>query len=177
MSQNEPCPPVAPPSGGKKPFDKKKWRENKYSKKTKVDQWKGQREKSLKHRYFKMMRKHDGANANMAPLGSPKPASTLPAADTPSNPALDPTTAPNKKWHSIKQAKQEFEARQQKAEKRQKAEEKKKRQMERVEALKQYRQKKAEKFKILSQKTRKGQPVMAGRLELLLEKIQAQSNE
>jgi len=43
------------------------------------------------------------------------------------------------------------------------------------EALEAYKKKKMEKFKVLSKKTRRGQPVMAGRMQLLLEKIQKQS--
>ncbi|KAJ9583852.1 hypothetical protein L9F63_021804, partial [Diploptera punctata] len=43
---------------------------------------------------------------------------------------------------------------------------------ERKEALANYHNKKAEVFKILSRKTKKGQTVMKGRMELLLEKLQ-----
>ena len=43
---------------------------------------------------------------------------------------------------------------------------------ERVEALKEYKRKKEEKFKVLSRKTKRGQPVMGARMEMLLEKIQ-----
>lgn len=46
------------------------------------------------------------------------------------------------------------------------------RKAEREEALKKYREKKKNNFKVLSRKTRKGQPVMKGRLQLLAEKIQ-----
>ena len=47
-----------------------------------------------------------------------------------------------------------------------------KQKQEKEEALKKYREKKTEHFKKLSQKTKKGQPLMKGRLEILLEKIQ-----
>lgn len=40
------------------------------------------------------------------------------------------------------------------------------------EALNKYKQKKTEKYKKLSKKTKKGQPVMKYRLEMLLEKIE-----
>jgi len=43
---------------------------------------------------------------------------------------------------------------------------------EREEALKKYREKKLQNYKVLSKKTKKGQPVMKGRIEMLLEKIQ-----
>ena len=47
--------------------------------------------------------------------------------------------------------------------------------VERQEAIKEYKTKKAERYKILSKKTSKGQPLMAGRMEMLLEKIKATS--
>jgi hypothetical protein len=65
-----------------------------------------------------------------------------------------------------------FEQRQEKAAK---AAAKAERQRQRQNALDNYKKKKTERFKMLSKKTRKGQPVMAGRMQLLLEKIQAQS--
>lgn len=43
---------------------------------------------------------------------------------------------------------------------------------ERKDALKKYKETKAEKYKKLSKKTKKGQPVMKDRLEMLLQKIQ-----
>lgn len=43
---------------------------------------------------------------------------------------------------------------------------------EREEALRKYKEKKLRNFKLLSKKTKKGQPVMKGRIEMLLEKIQ-----
>lgn len=45
---------------------------------------------------------------------------------------------------------------------------------EREEALKKYKEKRMQTYKQLSRKTRKGQPVMNVRLEMLLEKIQQQ---
>ena len=58
------------------------------------------------------------------------------------------------------------------AEKKQKADEKKAKFLSRQKAIEEYKRKKAEKFKEISKKTRKGQPVMAGRMKLLLDKIQ-----
>lgn len=55
---------------------------------------------------------------------------------------------------------------------REKTEENARAKAEREEALKKYQEKKIHTFKVLSQKTKKGQPVMKGRLEMLLEKIQ-----
>ena len=77
---------------------------------------------------------------------------------------------------SYKNAKLEFERRKKLAEKAQKADERKQHYLDKQAAIKAYREKKAERFKILSKKTSKGQPLMAGRMELLLEKIRAQES-
>ena len=45
---------------------------------------------------------------------------------------------------------------------------------EKEEALKKYKEKRMQTYKKLSRKTKKGQPVMKDRLEMLLEKIQQQ---
>ena len=74
---------------------------------------------------------------------------------------------------SFKTTKLEFQQRKKKAERMEKAAEKKRQHEERVEALKEYKKKKEEKFKVLSRKTKRGQPVMAARMEMLLEKIQS----
>ncbi|GFT64482.1 hypothetical protein NPIL_210081 [Nephila pilipes] len=47
---------------------------------------------------------------------------------------------------------------------------------EREEAITRYKEKKLENFKKLSQRTKRGQPVMKGRLEILLEKIKKTVN-
>ena len=48
---------------------------------------------------------------------------------------------------------------------------------EKEEALKKYKEKKMQTYKKLSKKTKKGQPVMKDRLEMLLEKIQQQVSQ
>lgn len=74
----------------KKPFDKKKWRNEKYSKKVKgkliycaifvfvvhkrkclsVDQWQDKRKKYIQSKYFRMLQKEGKVNnPNMVPLG------------------------------------------------------------------------------------------------------------
>lgn len=55
--------------------------------------------------------------------------------------------------------------------KKQKREEKLKKKKEIQEALERYKQRKAEVYKKLSKKTKKGQPLMKERLELMLEKV------
>uniref|UniRef100_A0A1E1WEG8 rRNA-processing protein FYV7 n=2 Tax=Pectinophora gossypiella TaxID=13191 RepID=A0A1E1WEG8_PECGO len=75
----------------------------------------------------------------------------------------DPFLKAKEKYNKVKQEKLEKQQQIEKAreEKRQKLEE--------------YKKKKQERFKKLSKKTKKGQPVMTGRLELLLEQIQKSS--
>ena len=78
---------------------------------------------------------------------------------------------PTKK--SYRQAKEDFERRKKVAEKKQKAEDRRQRFAQKQEALQKYKSKKAERFKVLSKKTSKGQPLMSGRIEMLLDKIKA----
>ncbi|KAF8786415.1 thyroid transcription factor 1-associated protein 26-like [Argiope bruennichi] len=70
----------------------------------------------------------------------------------------------------FKRAMHEYERRKAIKEERKLMKEAKKK--EREEALRKYTEKKRENFKKLSQKTKWGQPVMRGRMEILLEKIQ-----
>ena len=85
----------------------------------------------------------------------------------------DKAESSQKKKKSYSQTKQEFERRKKQAENRQKEEDRKQKFIKRKEALEQYKAKKSEKFKVLSRKTSKGQPLMSGRIEMLLEKIKA----
>ncbi|NXA51081.1 TAP26 protein, partial [Nothocercus julius] len=75
-----------------------------------------------------------------------------------------------KKKTSHQKAKEEYEKI--KAERARKKEEAEKRQKQREEAQRLYRQKKMEVYKILSKKTKKGQPNLNLQMEYLLQKIQ-----
>ena len=133
----------------KKPFDKKKWRENKYSHKVKLEKWTENRNKAMQRKYFRMLKKETlGNGANAVPLGQ--------------------KSTPKK---SFKKTKEEFEKRKKQAERKQRIEEKQKRFKEKQEAIKLYKQEKNKKYKILSKKNKHGQPSMAGRMQLLYEKI------
>ncbi len=97
VSESGPSAASSSSSNTKKPFDKKKWRENKYSFKAKsktekqyshriylmiflssvpADRWQERRERGLQHRYNKMLKKSfgkqvkGGKNPNLEPLGS-----------------------------------------------------------------------------------------------------------
>ncbi|KAI8432640.1 hypothetical protein MSG28_013619 [Choristoneura fumiferana] len=154
----------------KKPFDKKAYRLKKYSKKYKLEQWEEQRKKVLLRNLQKEL-KNDEVTGTYKPktfdedvtdgqevgrfvrhpdfLGKENVAAKK-----------KPFLSAREKQEKIKQEKLEKQQQVQKA-----IEEKK-------QKLEAYRKKKQEKFKKLSRKTKKGQPVMTGRLELLLEKIQ-----
>nr|XP_053656514.1 thyroid transcription factor 1-associated protein 26 homolog [Cherax quadricarinatus] len=75
-----------------------------------------------------------------------------------------------KKTNSWQQARAEYHKKI--AEKEQMKEESAKRRKEIEEAKKKYQEKRLHRFKKLSQKTRKGQIVMSGRIELLLEQLE-----
>lgn len=75
-----------------------------------------------------------------------------------------------KKGSAFFKAKQEYQRKQE--EKKKRGEDAARIKAEREEALRNYREKKMRNFKVLSKKTRKGQPVMRGRIEMLLERIQ-----
>ena len=114
----------------KKPFDKKKWRENKYSHKAKVDKWTENRNKALQRKYFRMLKKENvGNGANAIPLGQKE--------------------VPKK---SYKKTKEEFEKRKKQAENKQKREEKEKKYKERQEAIKIYKQEKARNIRYLAKR-------------------------
>ncbi|CAG5027063.1 unnamed protein product [Parnassius apollo] len=154
---------------GKKTFDKKAYRLKKYSKKYKLKQWEEKRKKKLLYDYHKSIK-------NDPLLGSYKPKSfDEDNVDNPDigkfvrHPDLIKEAHKNKK-DAFQKAKEHYEKiKQEKVEKQRELE---KSRQERAEKIQEYKKKKQERFKKLSKKTKKGQPVMTGRLELLLEKIQ-----
>lgn len=155
----------------KKQFNKKRWRELHYSTKKKgkfllaikvefffsifkffflVEQWDEVRKKSLIKKYHKELKK-SGIN--------------VPVNTQPTN-----LNREEKKHSALQLAQEKYKKIQE--EKQRRKEELQRQKEERQAALEAYKKQKAMKFKKLSQKTRKGQPVMKGRMELLLEKIQ-----
>lgn len=144
-------------------FDKKKWRTHKYSKKAKVDQWQEKRKKYMESKYFRMLQREGKLNnPNLEPIGN---------SSKPKEKKEKEAASPKKK--SFRQTKEDFERRKKIAEKKQKADERRKKYEEKQEAIQKYKSKKAERFKVLSKKTSKGQPLMSGRIEMLLDKIKA----
>ncbi|XP_048484085.1 thyroid transcription factor 1-associated protein 26 [Plutella xylostella] len=164
----------------KKPFDKKTYRLKKYSKKYKLDQWEEQRKKKLLHNYYKEIQ-NDPASGSYKPINfdedqvdsnevgkfvrHPDAINKVSSAE---NVATNGTKPVKKDPYS--KAKEQFEKiKQQKIDKQKEIEKAKE---EKKQKMHEYKKKKQERFKKLSKKTKKGQPVMTGRMELLLEKIQ-----
>lgn len=115
-----------------------------------VEQWDEVRKKSLIKKYHKELKKS--------------------GIDIPVNTHSTNSTKKEKQPSAIQVAQEKYQKIQE--EKQRRREELQRQKEERQAALEAYKKKKAMKFKTLSQKTRKGQPVMKGRMELLLEKIQ-----
>lgn len=145
----------------KKPFDKKQWRLKKYSNKYKVEEWESKRKEFMTRRYNKELKKQstsfdvqkiyeEEANSNVE---EEKEEENL-----------------NKKKKTNRNFKEAVEDLQTAKEKRR--EEAEKRRAEKKAALEAYKKRKIEKNRILSKRTNRGQPIMKGRLELLLQQIQ-----
>lgn len=162
---------VSPENGqDKKPFDKKAYRLKKYSKKYKLDQWEEHRKKQLLRNYYKEV-KNEPATGSYKPINFDEDVtdSNQEVGRFVKHPDVlekekasrkDPFWQAKQQYNKIKQDKQR------------KKEEIEKAKEEKNQKLQEYKKKKQERFKKLSKKTKKGQPVMTGRLEMLLEKIQ-----
>ncbi|KAG7204408.1 hypothetical protein KM043_004850 [Ampulex compressa] len=143
----------------KKPFDKKRYRLQKYSNKYKINQWEERRKKATIRNFYKELQKEqrDTNGQKISALTANKHEEAKNA-------------SPKPKVSAFRKAKEEYLRK--KDEKRKKIAEALRTKAEREEALKKYKQKKMQTFKALNKKTKKGQPVMKDRLEMLLEKIQ-----
>ncbi|XP_068987727.1 thyroid transcription factor 1-associated protein 26 homolog [Bombus flavifrons] len=142
---------------GKKPFNKKEYRLQKYSNKYKVSQWEQRRKQAVLRGFYKQIGRDQQQNLKKLAFeandqnGHEKQQRKISAFHKAKQEFLDKR---NEKWR------QKEEASRVKA--------------EREEALKKYKEKRMQTYKQLSRKTKKGQPVMNVRLEMLLEKIQQQ---
>ncbi|XP_012225860.1 thyroid transcription factor 1-associated protein 26 homolog [Linepithema humile] len=141
-----------------KKFDKKKYRLQKYSNKYKINQWEERRKKAVLREFYKEVQKDQRNSAQ----------DSLNLSNTSKESEI--TSKSKKKGYAFYKAKQEYKRKLD--EKKTKIEDANRRKEEREEALKKYKEKKIRNFKVLSKKTKKGQPVMKGRVEMLLEKIQ-----
>ncbi|KAG8038461.1 hypothetical protein G9C98_006157 [Cotesia typhae] len=130
-------------------LDKKKYREAKYSNHYKVDKWVSKRKNVLLHEL-----------KNEAHV-SKKFIKSIASRDTRGNKNLDKIREKQANLQKERSAKKEEFIR---------------KTQERKEAIKKSKQKRFEAFKKLSKRTKKGQPVMKDRIEMLLQKIQASAN-
>lgn len=155
----------------KKPFDKKLFRLKKYSKKYKLQQWEDQRKKTLLREYHRSLKGVNEPKWNVAKIYEEDDLeSEQIKADTVRNDNTvndeekpkqrKPFLKPHERFQKIKEEKQK------------KKEEMLQRQAEREKAIKQANKERYERNKKLSQKTKKGQPIMRYRMEMLLEKIE-----
>ncbi len=149
-----------PVSTEKKPFNKKSYRYRKYSNKAKVDEWKKKRENYMHHKYKKLLRKEAKAGGSQPENEAEKrrPAHNRPWAKK------QHKGGPKKKAGGTEDGDDTDAAAASRAEK----------EKEKQEARERMKAKKAKRSQVLGARTKKGQPLMGGRIELLLEKIQQQ---
>lgn len=156
----------------KKPFDKKAYRLKKYSKKYKLEQWEEQRKKRLMRDYQKEL-KHEIVSGTYKPVSFDEDVTDGSLGKYVRHPDII-----EKEKVAIKTKRDPFQRAKEQYNKVKQEKERKKQEIERVkeernQKLQEYKKKKHERFKKLSKKTKKGQPMMMGRLELMLEKIQS----
>ena len=142
------------PPTEKKPFNKQRWREKKYGHSHKVEKWKENHKNAAKMKYQRLLKKEQKNNPNFVYVKKDQNKHST----DPRSSKLNEKDIYNQKVSSKELKKQEFL----------------KKQQEKSEAIKKYKEKKIERFKVLNSKTKKGQPRMGGRIELLLAKIEEQ---
>ncbi|KAI4468757.1 rrna processing [Holotrichia oblita] len=169
----------------KKPFDKKKWRLQRYSKKYKLQQWEENRKKVILREYYretkdnsdpkinvqKIYEEAEQEDSDLIKIGQLENENNLNSEivnDDNSEHTKEVVTR-NKRKPRLN-AYQEFQRL--KDEKKRKKEEIQQKKEERDKALKEYKKEKTRKYKKLNKKTSKGQPVMKYRMQMLLEQIQ-----
>ena len=155
----------------KKFFDKKAYRIKKYDKKVKVDEWKNKRQTFMTHKYKKLQKKL-GPGLDIEKIyNENKPLNSKPGHATQTSPSQGRGLKPGyKKPTSLDKAKKMFE--QKKNERSKKEAEFQRRQAEKLAKQKIYKEKKDKRYKTIKAKTKNGQPLMGGRIDLLLERIQ-----
>ncbi|GJQ86769.1 hypothetical protein Trydic_g5563 [Trypoxylus dichotomus] len=168
----------------KKPFDKKKWRLQRYSKKYKLQQWQETRKKAILKEYYKQTKENATTNFNVQKIyeAAEQGDSNSPKEDEVENEnnlnseITNDVSDSNPQLPSRKQKKIHLNAYQEyqrlKEDKIKRREEIRKNREERDKALKEYKKEKTRKFKRLNKKTSRGQPVMKYRMQMLLEQIQ-----
>lgn len=162
----------------KKPFDKQKYRFKKYSKKYKLQQWEESRKKVLLREYHRSVRADDGPKLNVNEIykkyddesSTDRSQETKETVDNKINSDFESENMENRKKKKFLKPHERYQQIQEEKQKR--IEENKRKREEREEAIKKAKKARFERNKKLSRKTKKGQPIMKYRMEMLLEKIE-----
>lgn len=147
----------------KKPFDKKQWRLKKYSNKYKLEEWENNRKKVIGRQYNRELKRQPTFDVQKIYEEAEKEESEETQTEASE---VKPEKGRKKRLNYMEMVEKVQQDKEKAREEAIKKREEKKAKIE------EYRKKKAERNRILSQKTKKGQPVMKGRLELLLQQIQ-----
>ncbi|EFA07318.1 thyroid transcription factor 1-associated protein 26 [Tribolium castaneum] len=150
-------------SAKKKAFNKSKWRAEKYSFKKKLEKWNDKRTEYIRHGYCK----EQNREKNQFDVNKIYEEEERREKGEANEEVIEQESGPKRRRKSFKERMQE-----ERDEKEAKRAEFLRKKAEKEEALRKYHKEKLEKFKKLNKKTKKGQPVMKGRIEYLLEKIQ-----
>ncbi|XP_049790880.1 uncharacterized protein LOC126198528 [Schistocerca nitens] len=161
--------------GDIKKYMKNKWRQETFNKKVKVEKWEEKRQKTALRKYYKQLRKEDPGKNYVHPADKRRNHRTsedkVPGVSSQTANRDSSTLSLKKhKASAFKRALQTFEEKQREKEAKVKIVEQQL--MQKQLKLKQYKNKRTENFKKLSLKTARGQPVMAGRIQMLLSKIE-----
>lgn len=159
----------------KKPFDKKNWRFKRYNKKFKIEQWKEVRKTRMLRQYDKTLKKNKPVAINFEEESEDPEENAIQGTEQTGKLRNNSDTVKNLEESDVVQISafsKRKKAYQGDEEKEDKQIEYLKRKAAKEAAAKEYKRKKLEKYKKLNQKTRKGQPVMKGRIEVLLEEIE-----
>ncbi|XP_069687192.1 uncharacterized protein [Periplaneta americana] len=136
-------------------LNKKEWRQRKYNNKYKVEKWEEGRRKAILHNYYKELRKGEGFSFDRRKQMTKQ--------------SLDGNRNRISSRSAFQEAQEEYKRKME--ERIAELKEAQRKKEERSQALARYGAVKAEVYKKLSRKTKKGQPVMKGRIELLLTKL------
>lgn len=165
----------------KRSFDKKQYRFQKYSKKYKLQQWEEKRKKRLLHEYRQSLKNKHEPQLNVDQIyetyeSEPPglcPSKNIGVEENPgdlTNYTESEIPQYNKQKKTFLKPHQRYQ--QIKDENRTKTEEVQRKNEERELAIQKAKKERFHRNKKLSQKTKKGQPIMKYRMELLLEKIE-----
>lgn len=163
----------------KKPFDKKKYRLQKYSKKYKVQQWEERRKKAVMREYYREIKDDTPKQTYNAferiSEGMDDEIEEKNDNDTNAGIAERQFDQNVKKKKHFRKPHEQFQI--VREEKQLKQQNFLKNKAERDEAKRKALKERAERSRKLSRKTKRGQPIMKYRMEMLLEKIQKSMNQ